>query len=120
MFERSYLRKAGQLWKFYLGMTAVAVGGILIWAGRSQLEAFGERAGDVMLAGTALGVAGMVWSGVAIKCPKCGARLFWHAMSKQSPGSWLTWLFELEACPSCGTRAAPGPPNDEMQQTSQG
>ncbi len=118
MYEDSYLKKAAQLWKLYLGMAAVLIGGVLVWVGRSRIGSSGDRAVVTILVGTAVGLAGMVWSAVAIKCPACGTRLLWEAVSTQSAGSWLTWLLHLDACPSCGRREAPGPPNSQFLDSS--
>ena len=107
MYEESYLRRAGQFWKLCVGMAALAGGGLLIWTGLSRVESRGGNGIFIVLVGTALGVVGMVWSAVAIKCPACGARLFSEAISKQSPANWLTWLLHLDACPCCGRREPP-------------
>ena len=101
MYDQSYLKKSGQIWKFYLAAVVTLVGGALIWIGQSRLDAAGDSALVLMLVGAGMGVVGMVWSAVAVKCPKCGTRLLWRAVSEQSSGNWLTWLLHLDRCPSC-------------------
>jgi hypothetical protein len=105
VYEQSYIKRAGQLWKLYVGMAGVLFGGILIWFGRSRIEAAPDTAIPIIVAGTAVGLTSMVWSAIAVRCPKCGTRLLWRAVSEESSANWLTWLLHLDACPSCGTRS---------------
>jgi hypothetical protein len=101
VYDRSYLKKAGQLWKCYLGTAVVLLGAALIWIGTSRMDAPAATGIDIMLAGIVVGLAGMVWSALAVRCPKCGTRLVWRAVSEQSTANWLMWLLHLDSCPSC-------------------
>lgn len=104
MYEQSYIKRAGQLWKFYLGTAGMLAGGILIWFGQSRIASAADTAVPTILAGTAVGLASMVWNAVAVRCPKCGTPLLWRALSGQSFANWLTWLLHLDKCPSCGAQ----------------
>ena len=39
---------------------------------------------------------------ISIRCPTCGSRWFWRAMSTQPSGNWLNWLVAQKGCPKCG------------------
>ncbi len=61
----------------------------------------GEKAGFA-IAGVVVAVASYMWMAMSVRCPTCGTKLLWHAMSSKSPDEWLHWLITLERCPSCG------------------
>lgn len=54
-----------------------------------------------------LAMLGVLAAAIAIRCPVCGMRWVWHAISKLHSNKWLPWLIDLEACPGCGIREHP-------------
>jgi ABC-type cobalamin transport system permease subunit len=101
MFDQSYLRSTGQLWKVGLFMVAPICGVLLIcvslvmFAHRTQLAAF------LLLAGISVTLVGLVWGCLAIRCPQCQTRLLWKALQGQAHQNWLTWLLSFSVCPYC-------------------
>lgn len=57
----------------------------------------------VTLAGVAVGLLSGIWACLAIRCPRCKARLLWKAMREQSLQNWYFWLTNLKRCPACGS-----------------
>ncbi len=59
-----------------------------------------------------IGLLGFVFACANIKCPECGAKWFWLAVSEKGFRKWLFWLISLEVCPDCGE-----PKNDSFEST---
>ena len=58
----------------------------------------------LLLTGITLALAGLVWGCLAIRCPRCHARLLWKAMKGEAHQNWLSELLSLNACPYCEER----------------
>ena len=108
MFDNSYLKSSGQMWKFWLFFLALPLVGLALLA--AVLKGFvGQNINlsiFLILSGLGLGLAGFILGCVTIKCLDCGARLLWKAVREQPSGSWFTWLMGLERCPACGARGS--------------
>lgn len=112
----NWLSRTHQTWKVVasLGLLAAAGACFVLW-----FSAFADCNGPVfsycaaadrgvafMLSGTGLGLVGLVWASLSVRCPVCGTRIIWWAMSKKAAGVWLTAVRSLEACPKCGNNGA--------------
>ena len=42
-----------------------------------------------------------LWLCLAIRCPRCKARIVWIAVHEHATGKWLSWLLTLTTCPRC-------------------
>jgi hypothetical protein len=42
-----------------------------------------------------------LWLCLAIRCPRCQAKIVWIALCEQGAGHWLVWLLALTKCPRC-------------------
>lgn len=106
MFDKSYLKSAGQMWKFWLFFLAFPLIGSALLA--AVLKGFlGQNVNlsiFLILSGLGLSLTGLVLGCGTIKCPKCGARLLWKAVKEQPSNSWFSWLMSLDRCPVCGAR----------------
>jgi hypothetical protein len=58
------------------------------------------------LGGAVLGLLGPLLVVAAIRCPSCGARLFWQALSEKPFPASISWFVSLQACPACGCDGA--------------
>ena len=103
MFEKSFLKSNGQLWKVWLSIT------LAVFALVCVLVVLGGDAGDnpggsmlIVVIGLVLAVGGFIWACISVRCPACKARLLWMAVSKQSHKTWLISLITQNECPSCG------------------
>ena len=104
-----FLRLTGQRWKVIGGWALIALGlsGIFTTV-EHWWDPFSTDAYLFIIVGAnllnLLAFIGMV---AFIRCPRCRARLFWHAISaKQHPGG-LHWFFTFTSCPTCGFRPDP-------------
>jgi endogenous inhibitor of DNA gyrase (YacG/DUF329 family) len=52
--------------------------------------------------GALLAIGSFAFPCITIKCPACGTRWFWFAVSKKRSGTGIRWLFAQTACPVCG------------------
>jgi hypothetical protein len=103
MFENSFLKSAGQLWKVWLSIALAVFASVCVLVvvkgyvgddpGRSML---------VVVTARLLAVSGFIWACISVRCPACKARLLWMAVSKQSHKTWLISLITQSECPSCG------------------
>lgn len=55
----------------------------------------------LLLLGITLAIGGFAFPCLSIKCPDCGDRWFWRAVSQKKSGNSVKW-FEQSACPVCG------------------
>src|SRR6266496_1656677 len=92
MFERSYLKATGQLWKFYLFLAAPILGVVLIISSLEIMPKQENLALVLLLSGILFGFIGFSWACLTIMCPRCQTRLLWMALKKQSHQNWMSWL----------------------------
>jgi hypothetical protein len=103
MFDKSYLKSTGQMWKFYLFFMAFPLVGLAL-IGMVLKGMLGERVNLLIflaLLGLGLAAAGFVLGVITVQCPKCNARLLWKAVREQSHQNWFNWLMGLSKCPVC-------------------
>lgn len=96
MVIRSVVVRTGQSWKAALAFAAIIIGGAMSFYGGFALP---DPSWTIL--GTLVVTAGLVLAWLGIRCPNCGARWVWLAMSRHHPGQWLQWLLSQPACPNC-------------------
>lgn len=80
MFDRSLIKRSRQLWKVYLGLLAMPLGGLAaIFLGIHM------RRPVLSVSGVAAAVAGVAWALFSVACPRCEARLLWKAITRSVP-----------------------------------
>jgi len=101
MFDHSIVTKSGQLWKFWLGLSGVMIGGLSMMIGLVILKH--EIGIILLLSGSVIAVMSFVFECMAIRCPGCKSRWLWTAIKSQDSSNWLWWLFSQTECPTCKT-----------------
>lgn len=103
----SVLYCTGQAWKFWVMPIGTIISVVLIfgmqWFKDSLL---GGWFPIITLFGILVGLVSFVFPSLAIKCPACGARWFWLAISKKHSTNWFDWLMTQTSCPACGTSSS--------------
>ncbi len=103
MIRRSLISSSGQLWKLYLSLILSISGGVLLLvAGMNAEELTPESSFLLVFGALSLMVIGLLGGGLSVRCPKCGAKLLWKAISEAPASRWLHWLVTLSQCPVCG------------------
>jgi DNA-directed RNA polymerase subunit RPC12/RpoP len=97
---------AAQRWKLWLAFAAVVVSGALMWFDAWFSSALKLQRYAPTLIGTGLGLVALVAACLAVRCPSCGKRLLWHALSTMPSHAWLEWLLSETTCPRCGYSSA--------------
>ena len=101
MFEKSFLKTTGQMWKIYLFFVGFEVAGL----GLIFLSLNGTAEDDISavlaMVGLGLAISGFVLGVLTVRCPKCKTHLLWKAVKEQPFQSWLLWLSKLTSCPAC-------------------
>jgi hypothetical protein len=97
-----FLRRTGQMWKPILGWGLIAAGlgtiyGLEHWWRDISVEHFAT----LLFGANAVNVGAFVWMNVFIRCPNCGMKLFWHAVSGHAHPGGLRWFWHCATCPSC-------------------
>jgi hypothetical protein len=109
MSDKSLLKSSGQLWKLYASFVLSFLGLALVMLAVAAPGRYGVNASILLIVGgLVLGIGAFIWACLAIRCPSCGAKLFWIAVSRETPTDWLSKLLGRTSCPACG-RAAPAP-----------
>jgi hypothetical protein len=101
MGQMSFLEMTGQSTEFRAGIGLfMTIGALLVW-----LFFYAQLTDDVfafMLLSTL--VAAFVvalWLCLAIRCPRCKAKIVWIAVHEHATDKWLLWLLGLTICPRC-------------------
>lgn len=108
MQEESLLVRTRQVWRLFLGLLWLPLAGLGMVAAtlRGLLGRTPEQEAGFIISGLTIGVAGMAWAALTVRCPGCGARLLWKSMRERTPSDWLSWLVRLAMCPVCGCDGA--------------
>ena len=97
------LNKTGQSWKFTAFLIALLIFGFCIIAGGFFRNEISNNLFFVLVAGGSMaGLFSFFLACYSIKCPNCGLKWFWAAVSKNNKNEWLFWLRSLRSCPKCG------------------
>lgn len=91
-----------QRWKLRLAFAALLMSGAAMMFDKQLSAVMSVQTYVPTLIGTAVGLAAMVFSVIAVRCPQCGTSLAWLAISQKSSSSWLDWLLDVSVCPKCG------------------
>lgn len=106
MYENSIMSKTDQNRKGLIGLlgllASVALFGFVIYQGQTGTLAF-----DLLGLATVIGIAGFAYPVLTIRCPGCGDRWLWRAMSTQPHPRAMKWLAEQERCPNCDATFTP-------------
>jgi DNA-directed RNA polymerase subunit RPC12/RpoP len=106
------IAKTGQLPRLFTGLGLIASGGLVNLA---SIILVGSRAVteehwlvSLQLPAALMALIGFVFLCMAIKCPKCGAKWIWMAVSGKLGAHPLDSLTDLSACRNCGYRGKNG------------
>ena len=103
------LERTNQLWKLYTFVALMAVGaGITLFQGFLYKVLEKDAITALVIGAMVLVIAVFAWANSSIICPDCKLKLLWYSISNEGLGKWFTWLINLEKCPQCETRNAPG------------
>jgi len=103
----SYLRRTGQVWKIWGFFGLLAAAGVMLLVGFSPLANNDPSSFTLFaLSGACLGIIGLGWLAVSVRCSNCSSRLGWKAISSQAADGWLLWLLKTESCPVCKSKGA--------------
>lgn len=103
MFAESVIVKTGQGWKaltFVCGAILSAFslfGGLALLSGKQTPFAL-----YLVLLGTATSVFSLLFACGSIRCPHCGSRWVWLAITRADASDWFSTLVAQKVCPGCG------------------
>jgi len=111
MLEHSVIGRTGQAGKAVVALGGLLLGGAISLLPLPQLAATSTPAA-LLKFGAALFSLGCFFYGCrAIRCPACGARWVWDAVSGRAVNAWLASLLRTPNCPGCGHPDRRRPPN---------
>jgi len=100
---KNVISKTGQSWKFKTMFLILILSGALMLYGQMNIDTLSNDSFFYFVAGgTFIGLLSFVLACVSIKCPNCGLKWFWSAVSGKGNKDWLFWLNSLSSCPKCG------------------
>ena len=103
MFERTVIIRTGQGWKAIIAFGGLTLGAVVSLCGpvlsRQSSSDFGVL---VQMGGAVFGLVAFFFGCRSIRCPSCGSRWVWEAISRHSANRWLSALLTKAACPACG------------------
>jgi hypothetical protein len=109
----TFLESTKQTGKFIAAVglfvaTGAALGWLLLYAELSDYVV-------VLIPVLSIGALAVgLWLCLAVRCPRCKARLVWIAAREYPIGGWLSWLLELTSCPRCGFDPLRGEDGEEQ------
>ena len=102
MFERTILATSGQLAKAAISLALFLAGVLLTIVGSlGWVSSSAEIQFDLAVAGIFVALGAGTFAVTSIRCPKCGARWVWVAVSKSHSSSWMAKLLGRDKCPVC-------------------
>jgi predicted RNA-binding Zn-ribbon protein involved in translation (DUF1610 family) len=103
MFHRSLVGSSNQVWKLCLSLSLVFLGAVPLVLAFVNIEQLTPEKGFLLVfGGLFLMGTGLLAGTLLVKCPNCGAKLLWKALSAAPASRWFTWLLTLSTCPVCG------------------
>lgn len=96
---------ASQRWKLWLSALGLLVAGIAMVAPSWIAALLGIEAMYIILGTSLTGIAVLLGTCAAVRCPACGLPLVGHALSHQAHDVWLAWLISVQVCPRCGFKS---------------
>jgi len=100
-----FLQACQQSRKFWCALLTFSLGGSMVLAQSALQGLLGQGfALGVALLATFTSLAALGWLAVALRCPACGLRLLWRAVTNERATEWLIWLLSLSRCPLCHFR----------------
>jgi len=100
---KNVISKTGQSWKFKAMFVVLVISGVSMVYGKMNIDTLSSESFFYFVAGGALiGLLSFVFACVSIKCPICGSKWFWSAVSGKGDKEWLFWLNSLSSCPKYG------------------
>jgi H+/Cl- antiporter ClcA len=100
---KNVISKTGQSWKFKAMCIVLVLSAISMAYGQMNIDTLSSKSFFYFVAGGALiGLFSFIFACATIKCPSCGSKWFWLAVSGKGDKEWLFWLNSLESCPKCG------------------
>jgi endogenous inhibitor of DNA gyrase (YacG/DUF329 family) len=101
-----------QRWKLWLWAALFTLSGAGIFVPDLLAAAIGASPVLVLAGAIALVIIVLVGVSLSIRCPACGLKLAWHALSKHAQHRWLAWLLDVRTCPKCGFSHAQADPEN--------
>jgi endogenous inhibitor of DNA gyrase (YacG/DUF329 family) len=102
VFDSSVIARSGQTPKALCAFLGLVVGGGLALFGNLLFHWSPSFGAIVTLGGAAAGLGLFVFGCLSVRCPSCGARWVWDAISKRPANAWLASLLGSRVCPKCG------------------
>ncbi|MEW8204422.1 MAG: hypothetical protein AB2697_15230 [Candidatus Thiodiazotropha endolucinida] len=100
---KNVISKTGQSWKVKATFAVLVLSGMAMIYGQFNIETLSNQAFFYFVAGgTFVGLSSFIFACINIKCPSCGSKWFWLAVSGEGHNKWLFWLNSLTSCPKCG------------------
>jgi predicted RNA-binding Zn-ribbon protein involved in translation (DUF1610 family) len=97
---------AAQRWKLWLAFAVILAAGAFMWFDAWFSTVLQLPRYVPTLIGTSLGLVALLVACLSIRCPSCGKRFVWHALSTMPSHSWLEWLLVESTCPKCGFQSS--------------
>ena len=100
---RNIISKTGQTWKMSFSLLVLILCvGVMVLA-MQNIATWPKLLFFITLSGCAVaGLLAFAFTCASIKCPECGTRWFWQAVSERHSQAWALWLKSLTSCPHCG------------------
>src|SRR5918993_5007121 len=95
------IRRSGQTWKIAVGGLCLVVAAIATGLAQLDPPPFGTAPEWTALVSAVFGLGAVVFGSRAVRCPDCGARWVWIAVSERDHNEWIQWLLMLHAVGIC-------------------
>ena len=93
----------GQSWKKKTSFVSLLLSGASMIYGQVNIDTLSNNLFFLYVAGGSVtGLLSFIFACVSIRCPTCGSKWFWLAVSGQGKNEWLFWFNSLSSCPKCG------------------
>ncbi len=102
MGPQRFISATSQRWKLVLALAALLASALIILLQTPLATMAGEVAAlRAVLLATIASLTAFVAPCLSVRCPLCGCKLLWRAVSTRHSTSWLLWLLSIDRCPHC-------------------
>jgi hypothetical protein len=102
MFEQSFLRRTGQMWKFICGICVFVAGGVLILYSAIVPTVADTSFALTLCGGFLLWAVGASFVCLSVRCPRCASRVVIASLGRTSVFNAGGAVLAMLHCPNCG------------------
>jgi len=101
MTNESIILKTKQGWKLLVSISGLLISGGGMFYSINKMQHGGNLPIVIDLLSVTAGILIGIFTCLSIRCPDCGLKWVWYAVSNKDINQWIFWLLSFGECPRC-------------------